>query len=99
MALEDILGQTRARSGTFQCDTLTFTNSDNLYSPNFIPAMLKSIAREGKDLVASHFVSHYPFPAERSTRSFDGILASESGCGALRSGEGAEFVTSDRLWQ
>ena len=98
MALEDILRQTRARSGAFQCDTLTFTNADNLYSPHFIPATLKSIAREGHDLVASHFVSHYPFPAERSTRSFDGMLASESGCGALRSGEDVEFATSERFY-
>ena len=95
MALEDILRQTKAHSGAFQCDTLTFTNADNLYSPNFIPAMLESIAREGQDLVASHFVSHYNAPAERSTRSFDSILASEAGCGALRSGEDAEFVTSE----
>ena len=86
MALEDILRQTKARSGAFQCDTLTFTNADNLYSPHFIPAMLKSIACDGHDLVASHFVSHYSFPAERSTRSFEGILASESGCGPLLSG-------------
>lgn len=98
MALEDILRQTKSGSGTFQCDTLTFTNADNLYSPHFIPVMLKSIARDGHDLVASHFVSHYPFPAERSTRSFNGILASESGCGALRSGEDMEFVTSERFY-
>ena len=98
MALEDILRQTKARSGAFQCDTLTFTNADNLYSPHFIPVMLKSVARDGYDLVASHFVSHYPFPAERSTRSFDGILASESGCGALRSGKDMEFVTSERFY-
>ena len=98
MALEDILKQTRARSGAFQCDTLTFTNADNLCSPHFIPVMLKSIARDGHDLVASHFVSHYNAPAERSTRSFDGILASEAGCGALRSGEDAEFVTSERFY-
>ena len=98
MAMEDILRQTKSGSGTFQCDTLTFTNADNLYSPHFIPVMLKSIARDGHDLVASHFVSHYPFPAERSTRSFDGILASESGCGALRSGEDMEFVTSERFY-
>jgi len=97
MALEDILRQTKARSGTFQCDTLTFTNADNLYSPHFVPAMLKAIAR-GNDLVASHFVSHYPFPAERSTRSFNDIIASESGCGALRSGESADFVTSERFY-
>ena len=97
MALEDILRQTKARSGAFQCDTLTFTNADNLYSPHFVPAMLKAIAQEN-DLVASHFVSHYPFPAERSTRSFNEIIASESGCGALRSGESAEFVTSERFY-
>ena len=60
--------------------------------------MLKSIACDGHDLVASHFVSHYSFPAERSTRSFEGILASESGCGPLRSGEDAEFVTSERFY-
>ena len=94
MALEDILRQTKARSGAFQCDTLTFTNADNLYSPHFVPAMLKAIAQEN-DLVASHFVSHYNAPAERSTRGFDSILASEAGCGALRSGEDAEFVTSE----
>ena len=97
MALEDILRQTKARSGTFQCHTLAFTNADNVYSPHFIPAMLKAIV-QGNDLVASHFVSHYPFPAERSTRSFDAIIASESGCGALRSGEGAEVVTSERFY-
>lgn len=96
MALEDILRQTKARSGTFQCDALTFTNADNLYSPHFIPAMLKSIA-QGNDLVASHFVSHYNAPAERSSHSFDDVLASEAGCGALRSGEDAEFVASDRF--
>ena len=83
--------------GAFQCDTLTFTNADNLYSPHFIPAMLKSVARDGHDLVASHFLSHYPFPAERSTRSFDGILASASGCGALRSGEDVEFLSLARF--
>ena len=98
MALEDILRQSKAHSGTFQCDTLTFTNADNLYSPHFITAMLKSIARDGHDLVASHFVSHYNAPAERSTRGFDSILASEEGCGALRSGKDAEFVTSERFY-
>jgi len=94
MAMEDILRQTKSGSGTFQCDTLTFTNADNLYSPHFIPVMLKSIA-QGNDLVGSHFVSHYNAPEERSTRGFDSILASEAGCGALRSGEDAEFVTSE----
>ena len=97
MALEDILKGRNSQS-YFQCDTLTFTNADNLYSPHFIPAMLNAIAHDGHDVVASHFVSHYPFPVERSTRSFNSLLASESGCGALRSGEGAEFVTSDRFY-
>lgn len=99
MVLEDVL-QRRDNSASFdfQCDTLTFTNADNLYSPRFIPAMLKSIASEGKDLVASHFVSHYPYPAERSTRSFNEIMSSQSRCGALRSGEDAEFVTSERFF-
>ena len=97
MALEDILRQKEAGSGGFQCDTLTFTNADNLYSPNFIPAMLKSIVHDGKDVVASHFVSHYNYSAERSTRSFNSVMASEIGCGTLRSGEDAEFVTSERF--
>lgn len=97
MALEDILRQKEAGSGGFQCDTLTFTNADNIYSPNFIPSMLKSIVHDGKDVVASHFVSHYNYSAERSTRSFNSVVASEIGCGTLRSGEDAEFVTSERF--
>lgn len=95
MALEDILGANKA-SSKFQCDTLTFTNADNLYSPHFIPAMLKSISN-GSDMAASHFVSHYNFPAERNTRSFKSLMASETACGTLRYGSDAEFVTSDRF--
>jgi len=91
------LRQTEARSGTFQCDNLTFTNADNLGSPYFVPVMLQPIARDDHDLVASRFVSHYPFPAERSTSSFDGILASKYGYVALRFGEAVEFVPSERF--
>ena len=99
MALGDILRQTKKGFGrnSFQCDTLTFTNADNLYSPHFIPAMLKSITHDGHDLVASHFVSHYKYSAERSTLSYDNVMSSEIGCGTLRSGEDAEFVTSERF--
>ena len=96
MALENILSANDA-SSKFQCDTLTFTNADNLYSPHFIPAMLKSIS-SGSDMVASHFVSHYNFPEERNTHSYHSLMASESGCGTLRSGPDAEFVTSDRFF-
>jgi len=99
MALEDILRQKSAGSGRsrLQCDTLTFTNADNLYNPGFIPAMIKSITHGGHDLVASHFVSHYKYSAARSTRSFDSVMSSEIRCGTLRSGENAEFVTSDKF--
>jgi len=75
MALEDILRQAKAHSWAFQCDTLTFTNADNIYSPHFIPAMLRSVAN-GSEIVASHFVSHYNAPVGRSTRSFESVLAS-----------------------
>ena len=98
MALEDILKTKKgdSRSASFSCDTLTFTNADNLYSPLFLPAMLKSISH-GNDMVASHFVSHYPFPAERNLNSFDELTSSEAGCGTLRGGMDAEFVTSDQF--
>jgi hypothetical protein len=36
--------------------------------------------------------------AARLRICFDGIIASESGCGALRSGEDVEFVTSERFY-
>jgi hypothetical protein len=55
-------------------------------------------SNNNKACCQSHFVIHYPFPAERSTLSFDGMLASESGCGALRSGEDVEFATSERFY-
>jgi hypothetical protein len=96
MALEDVLRANKA-SLKFQCDTLTFTNADNLYSPHFVPVMLKSISN-GSDMAASHFVSHYDFPGERNTRSFQSTMTSESGCGTLRTGTDAEFVTSDRFF-
>jgi len=97
MVMEEMLNKKamKERYG-FQCDTLTITNGDNVYSPKFIPALLTSIA-QGNDLVASHFVTHYDQPPERSTRSYRDIMASEASCGPVRSGRDAEFVTSDRF--
>eukprot|EP00906_Rhabdomonas_costata_P023335 RCo033592 len=56
--LVDLLLSRRWRGSLQRCDYFLFTNSDNLYLPEFMPAV-RARMQAGVDLIASHFISHF----------------------------------------
>lgn len=71
---------------TPSCDTLTVTNGDNVYAREFLVRTLNKIA-EGKDAVATNWVSHYDNPMpERGDKPYHGDW-----CASHRRGEFQEM--------
>jgi len=77
-------------SPTPPCDTLTVTNADNVYSPDFLAQTLGPIA-QGKDMVGTNWVSHY----SKDNPWHGGPLTYASDwCGPYRSGKNQEMKAS-----
>jgi hypothetical protein len=73
------------------CDTLTVTNGDNVYSPDFFRRTLGPIADQGKDMVGTNWITHYDY----GQRWHTGTPAYASDwCGPHRSGATQEMKAS-----
>ena len=73
------------------CDTLTVTNGDNVYGPDFLRQTLGPIADLGMDMVGTNWISHHDFG--QCWRSGTPAYASEW-CGPHRSGGTQEMKAS-----
>jgi hypothetical protein len=73
------------------CDTLTVTNGDNVYSPDFLKRTLGPIADKGKDIVGTNWITHYDFGQQ--WRLGPPSYASDW-CGPHRSGASQEMKAS-----
>ena len=83
--------QTSGDGSPSLCDTLTVTNADNVYSPDFLRQTLGLIADQGKDMVGTNWVSHY----EKGNPWQAGPLPYASDwCGPHRSGKNQEMKAS-----
>lgn len=93
LVMEDLMSGTKGISlpSTPLCDTLTVTNGDNVYSPEFLRQTLEPIANQGKVMVGTNWVSHYDF----GQRWHDGAPAyTADWCGPHRSGKNQEMKAS-----